>query len=252
MTEHIPYLSREGNPINFESKRFKFWLENVPPDIRRLEYDLWKRYRIIHHLGLYQHEHKKTAGRFMITPEYSPEQEKIDWQEFSRTFLTGEDRKKRFSEVVSQTRADLPKIFLVYNDKFPEERIDIIALTGSNAYGPRKENARFSDTDVRFLFDVPDDTLTAELMPNDAMKDLGRPYHIIGTGTTDVARGPHADIHWLLYPHYPLLNRLDDLQVKTIIGNLVQETRTRADVLRTRIAELEKFISDKRQGLIRG
>lgn len=247
-----PYIDKKGKEVDFESKRLKFWLETVPSDVRRVEYALWKRYRIFHHLNLYQFEQKRDIGRFAFRPPYTSEQEEIDWKDFSHSFLIGEDRKKRFNEIIYQTEMDLPKIFEAFGDRFPKEHIDIVALTGSTAYGPRKPEARFSDTDLRFLFDVPNDSMNVEVMPDLALKELGTPYHLIGTGTTDAARGPHADIHWLLYPHYPLQNRLDDARLKEIIARLVNETRSNSDILKSRIAELEKLISKKREGLIIG
>lgn len=43
----LPYLNKKQTPVNFERKRFEFWLENVPSDIRRWEYDLWKCYKVL-------------------------------------------------------------------------------------------------------------------------------------------------------------------------------------------------------------
>jgi len=246
-----PYISKENKEIDFESKRLQFWLETVPPDVRRIEYDLWKRYRTLHHLNLHQFEHKEKKGRFTVTPQYSPGQEEIDWKEFSHTFLTGEDRQKRFRDIIKQTETDLPKIFETLGDDL-QQNVLIVALTGSTAYGPRKLGSRFSDTDLRLLFDVADDSLNTEIMPNAALKELGTPYHIIGTGTTDTARGPHSDIHWLLYPHYPLQNHLSDTELKKIIANLVDETQAKSDTLKNRVTELEEIITEKRKGVIIG
>lgn len=146
-----PYFDKELHEIDFESRRFRFWLETVPPDIRRLEYELWRRYRILHHISLYQHEHREHKGRFKIKPPYTEEQEKIDWKTFSSTFLLGEERKKRFQEIVSQTENDLPRIMDFYGEKMPDDHVDIIALAGSAVYGPRELGARLSDIDLRFF-----------------------------------------------------------------------------------------------------
>jgi len=250
--KRISYLDKQGEVIDLESKRLKFWLETVPPDIRRIEYDLWKRYRLLHHLDFYQHAHKRAAGRFLVTPEYPKEQEEIDWKKFSQSFLMGKNRKERIQEIIHETKTDLPKIFEYYGDKIQKPRIDIIALSGSFAYGPRKKGSSFSDIDLRFLLHTPDSSLNIEMMPDTAIQEIGTPYHIIGTGTTDVARGSNSDIHWLLYPHYPIVNRVNDGKLKEIIVRLVQETQGKMGVLQQRLETLNDIIEERRKGIIIG
>lgn len=36
------YRNPEGEFIDFSKKRLQFWLETVPKDIRRIEYELWQ------------------------------------------------------------------------------------------------------------------------------------------------------------------------------------------------------------------
>ncbi len=246
------YLDKKLREIDFESQRFKFWMETVPADLRRLEYDLWKKYRILHHINLYQHGHKQRIGRFETKPPYTPEQEKVDWKAFSHTFLVGGDRKKRFQDIVSQTESDLSHILDVYSERIQDDHADIVALTGSAVYGPRELGAKFSDIDLRFLFDVPTDELNVEIFPEEAFKQLGKPYHILGTGTADVSRGQYSDIHWLLLPHYPIRNRLSDTRVKELIADLVKATKVRIDELKTRLKFLDKIITERRKGLVIG
>jgi len=34
------YFNKKGEEIDFSEKRLQFWLENIPPDVRRLQHDL--------------------------------------------------------------------------------------------------------------------------------------------------------------------------------------------------------------------
>lgn len=221
------------------SKRFKFWLETVPEDVRRLEYGLWKRRRKLLHANLF-HFQKQQEIKSRATPIYTREQERIDWQTFADSFLFGEERSTRFREAITTARKDIPKIRSLYIGDIPEERILAVALWGSSVYGPRKADAPLSDIDVAFLLDG---NSTYDIKPEKAMADLGKPYHVLATGTKDEFRGD-LDFHWLLLPHYLLHTKLSPEELKRMITSLVSETMLRKDDLarisQTLDSEMEK------------
>lgn len=241
-----PYLDNEGVEVDFEAKRLKFWLETVPEDIRRLEYELWRRKRILHHANLFRFRHKEKFGRFTIKPPYTETQEKIDWEEFARSFLMGNERKERFQEIVQTVEQDIPRFLELYKDQIPLDRVLLIALSGSSVYGPRRRDEYLSDLDIGFLLDSPQSELNFEIKHERAIADLGKPYQLLGTGYTDAARGD-LDIHWLIHPHYPLQNTIDDSRLKALISGIVGETRNRHAELEEEIADLEGAIQARRQ-----
>lgn len=248
MKEHIPYRSIKGENIDFERKRFRFWLETVPIDIRKMEYDLWREYRTLFQINKFQWENAQGAGRHRVIPSYPPGQKEIDWHTFSLSFLFGEDRKDRFREIIQEVKSDLPKIFYTFKE-IVEQDIDIAALSGSSVYGPRKVGEFLSDIDVCFLHNSKDKIKTLEIMADKSLKVLGKPYHLLTTGAEDETRGTHADIHWLLYPHVPLFNRLEDDKLKEIIKNLVDETHARMDQLDFKLHELRDTIDKQKEGI---
>src|SRR3989304_6471387 len=130
--EKRPYLDKQGNEVDFEAKRLKFWLETVPEDVRRLEYGLWRRKRLLFHSNLFRFDHKRNAGRFTTKPPYTHEQEHIDWQEFSNSFLMGQERRERFQEIIQEVERDLPEIIDRYIGSVPNDKILLVALSGSS------------------------------------------------------------------------------------------------------------------------
>ena len=150
--ETNPYVNAEGEAVDFEKKRLAFWLETVPKEIRRLEYDLWKAYRRFHHVRKYQFDNERKIGRSTLVPPVTDELDKQLWEEFSGSFLKGEERSHRFSEIMAKVQQDIPKVLnKVSNDT--REKIKLIALTGSSAYGPRREGEQLSDIDIHCLLD---------------------------------------------------------------------------------------------------
>ncbi len=245
------YLNQEGEPVDFEEKRFQFWFETVPKDLRRVEYDLWKKYRTLLHIRKYQAEHSTRHGRFRVVPEYTNEQEKIDWKEFANTFLTGESRKSRFREIVQNTQKDIPDILDMCKHVVPVERISLVAITGSCVFGPRAKDASLSDVDVRLLINDPTYVPKLGLSGNEinlALRKFGTPYHVVDTGISDASRGSFSDVHWLLQPHYPIRNMLEPAQLRAVLSSLVTETQSKIDVLRERVLELNQQIENYRQG----
>lgn len=81
-----PYRNEKGDTIDFEKKRLEFWLENVPSDIRRYEYDLWRRYRELFHVLQYEHKASIRSGR-MVNPTFTQEVSEESWKEFKDSFL---------------------------------------------------------------------------------------------------------------------------------------------------------------------
>lgn len=242
--EKIPYIDRSGKEVDFEAKRLKFWLETVPEDVRRIEYDLWKSRRVLLHADIYRSEHKRRFGRFTVKPGYDKEQEKIDWQAFAQSFLMGNERKERFLEIVAEAEKNVPK-FLERYSAIPRDKVLLIALAGSSVYGPRRAGEFRSDFDIDVLLDQEKPILNFHVTHDQARADFGQPYEITGTGITDSARG-NFTIHWLIYPHYPLVNHIDDGRLREIISDIVSDTRKREPELRKVISNFEAGIEERR------
>src|SRR3989344_7139177 len=104
--DKMPYFNSEGKIIDFGRKRFQFWLETVPHDIRRFEYELYKRRRKLFQAGLYRFDNKKEYGRFTWLPEFSEDLQDDAWENFRNSFLQGDDRQHRFAEIISGIETD--------------------------------------------------------------------------------------------------------------------------------------------------
>jgi hypothetical protein len=219
------YLNKKGEEIDFSKKRFQFWLETIPPDIRRLEHDLLKGQRELLHSNLYRFDNRRKVGRFTLIPGFTDDLREASWENFQDSFLWGEDRKKRFAEIIEQTQADLPKLLEKHSRIIPRNKIKLIALAGSSLYGPRREGERLSDVDLNFLIDEKTAKLNFQDLP-DIHKPEDVPYHLFGTGYGDEARGPRQ-IHWMLYPHFPIENNLSEEETNTIMSNLLAATEAR-------------------------
>lgn len=239
------YFNKKGEEIDFSEKRFQFWLENIPPDIRRLEHDLLKGQRELLLSNLYQHDNRRKVGRFLLIPGYSEEARGASWEEFQDSFLWGEERKERFAEIVEQARADLPSLIEKHKKIIPRNKIKLIALAGSSLYGPRKEGTRLSDVDVNFLLDERTARRNFDILP-DIHKPEEIPYHLFGTGFTDEARGQRR-IHWMLYPHFPLENNLDDEELKTIIADLLAGVESRRPQIMEYLRSIEPRLKEREE-----
>src|SRR3990167_8082247 len=173
--ETNPYVNAEGESVDFEKKRLAFWFETVPKEIRRLEYDLWKIYRRLHHISKYQFDNKKEIGRHHIIPSVDEKTDQELWEAFSGSFLHGEEKTQRFSEVVAKTKEDILTVLSRIPNR-AREKVKLVALTGSNVYGPRREGEQLSDIDVNCLLDEDSLSDNFEVLPK---VDKERPYHII-------------------------------------------------------------------------
>jgi len=244
-TESIPYIDSDSKIADFEKKRLAFWLDTVPSDVRRLEYELWKGYRSLHHLGVRQFDtREKIGGRHVLLKPFTEQDKKDSWQEFQESFLHGEDRRIRFQEILEQAKLDIPTIL----DRLPQEvrdKVRIIAITGSSAYGPRRAGERLSDIDINILIDTEDGLLNFEQRPSVEDKT---PYHIVVTGYGDSARLDREMIHWLLYPHVPISNAYGTRELLDIINNLVVATIPRAEEIKKKISELDQQFRVRAQG----
>lgn len=239
------YVNKEGKEIDFNEKRFQFWMENIPPDIRRLEHDLLKGQRELLLSDLYRHDNRHRAGRFVLIPGYSEEMREASWEEFQESFLLGEERKERFTKIVEQTRADLPALLEKNKSVIPKSRIKLIALAGSALYGPRKEGERLSDIDLNFLLDEKTPKRNFDILP-DIHKPEETPYHLFGTGYTDKARGQRR-IHWMLYPHFPLENHLEEDELKTIVADLLTGVEARKPQLTEYLQSIERRLKEREE-----
>lgn len=243
--EKNPYLDREGNEIDFDKKRLKFWLETVPSDLRRLEYEFYKRNRQFINADLYRFENKEEHGRFTIVPGFTDDLNDEALEEFRNSFLKGEERKERFSEIVESTQRDLPMLLEKNADVIPEDKIRLIALGGSSFLGPRKSGKKLSDIDINFLIDQEDDRLNFDVLPDAEAPPEAIPYHIFGTGYSDEARGKGRQLHWLLYPHFPIDNKISDEELKDIIEQLIISTEQRKDKILESIKNLDVILKEK-------
>lgn len=242
-------MNKNLDPVDFERKRFEFWLEKVPPDIRRWEYDLWKRYKILAQIGYRTYLHMKDKGRAVPMPGFTSEIQEKDWLEFSNTFLTGHERATRFQELLQQVGRDWEKMPEDYSIDVKSDDIGIVALEGSGFYGPRKANTPFSDIDVKILLKTSDGSRNFEIMPS--VKNSDKPYyHIIGTGKTDEGRFYREDIHWLLYPHFPIINTFNKSELDKIISDLVVSTHQRKEMIEDKISTLNGRIEKRREEFI--
>ena len=157
----------------------------------------------------------------------------------------GQERRERFLEIARDAERDLPDIISKYLGSISGDKILLAALSGSSVYGPRRPGQRLSDVDIGFLLDSDNPSLNFEVKHEQTMADFGTPYGIVGTGYTDKARG-NLDIHWLIFPHYPLRNSVDDKRLKMIIAGITTDTALRRDELETEIIELDMAIAARR------
>jgi hypothetical protein len=242
------YINKKGQEIDFNEKRFQFWLESIPPDIRRLEHDLLKGQRELLHSNLYRFDNRRKVGRFTVIPGFTEDVREAFWEDFQASFLWGEERKKRFSEIIEKARVDLPELLEKHSKIIPRDKIKLIALGGSSLYGPRQEKQRLSDVDLNFLIDERTDKLNFQVLP-DIHKPDETPYHLFGTGYGDEARGPRQ-LHWLLYPHYPLENNLGEEEIATITSDLLASTETRKPKILEYMQGLEGRLKEKSEAQI--
>lgn len=173
------YFNKRGEEINFSEKRFQFWLENIPEDIRRLEHDLLKGQRELLHSNLHGFDNRKKVGRFTLIPGFSEDVREASWEQFQKSFLWGEERKERFAKIIEQTRVDLPILLEKHSKIIPADKIKLVALGGSSLYGPRQEGQRLSDVDLNFLIDEENSRLNFQVYP-DVRKTEETPYHPLG------------------------------------------------------------------------
>jgi hypothetical protein len=237
------YFNKKGEEIDFNEKRFQFWLESIPPDMRRLEHDLLKGQRELLHSNLYRFDNKRKVGRFTFIPGFTDDVREASWEDFQSSFLWGEERKERFAKIVERTRTDLPSLIEKYSKIIPQDKIRLVALGGSSLYGPRQEKQRLSDVDLNFLIDEKTDKLNFQVYP-DIHKPEETPYHLFGTGSDDEARG-QRQIHWLLYPHFPIENNMSEGELKTTISNLLTATETRKPKITSYMESIDRRIKER-------
>jgi hypothetical protein len=249
--ETMPYLNTEGNPIDFNKKRLEFWLETIPPDLRRLEYELYKRNRRLINANVYKLGHKQQHGRFTLMPAFGEELDYNAWEKFQDSFLKGDERKERFSEILESAKRDVPSLVQEHAETIPENKIKLVALGGSSFIGPRREGEFLSDIDLNFLLDQENNKYNFDILPTGKDKEK-TPYHLFGTGYGDEARGEKRELHWLLYPHFPIQNSLPDDELRSIIERLVESTEERKDGIIESIEKTDKLLKEKSEDEIIG
>ncbi len=237
----------ESYPDELDAKRLRTWLETVPPEIRRLEYDFYKARRHFLHARKNDFENKQRVGKFTRYPAFTKEQQDDDWEMFQESFLRGGERKERFSEIIKMVKKDLPELLLSIPSEV-KEKIQLIALTGSSIVGPRKSGQFLSDFDINFLIKNAGAEENFEVFP--PVKESGVPYHLRGTGYADESRGKDYNIHWLLLPYFPIESSIPKEELKTITQNLVGSTLQRLDDIRLFITNMEKNLESKRESRI--
>ncbi|MFA4817490.1 MAG: hypothetical protein WC608_02050 [Parcubacteria group bacterium] len=250
-TEEIPYLNAEENNINFEKKRFEFWLETVPADIRRLEFDLFIRQRKLFHADIYRNSKREKNGRFTLIPKFTEDVDRSMWEAYKESFLRYPEGMSRLEKILEKVRQDIPGIIKEHSNEIQAEKIQLIALGGSGFYGPRRAGEFLSDIDLNFLINEETSQLNFEQLPDASSSDEFQ-YHIRATGKADEARGENYDIHWLLYPHFPIKNEISDKDLKIIIQELIEDTRKRRQELLNKIDVLNNLLKEKAESLIIG
>lgn len=248
--EHIPYQNFEGERMDFVTKRLEFWQETVPKDIRRWEYELWRRRRILVHSDFFAQSQEHKTLRPLQTAAFTDDIQNEYWRQFQESFLKGHERQQRFQEILSQIELDHDYLFSRIPQGVDKEKIRMIALTGSSIYGPRRKGEYMSDIDVNFLLDQNDDLMNFDIYPTIKEKDR-EPYHLFGTGFTDQSRGSR-DIHWLLYPHYPIKNTIPDDELRGIIDQLAVDTQLRKPDIEAEIQRLNILIENEAKENPRG
>jgi len=248
---NFEYKNKRGENVDFEKKRFQFWLETVPEDIRRLEYELSKRYRNLLHANLYKIDNKQEHGRFLLFPGFDEAAEKNTWGEFKKSFLSGSERIDTLNSIISSVKENISEIILKAGISIDDESVKLIALGGSSFYGPRRSGERLSDVDIYILLDKKDSDNNFEVFPKTSDAETEVPYHIIGTGSNDESRGEKRQIHWLLYPHLPIVNRIENVELKSIISNIIEDTRKRESEIRKSIDDMDVALERLRVAEIR-
>jgi hypothetical protein len=244
------YFNKTGEEIDFSEKRFQFWMESIPPDLRRLEHDLLKGQRELLNSTLYRHDNTKKVGRFTVLPAFTDEIREASWEDFQDSFLWGEERKERFAQIIEQARIDLPELMEKHSKIIPKDKIKLIALGGSSIYGPRQEGERLSDVDLNFLIDEKTDKLNFQSLP-DIHKPDEIPYHLFGTGYGDKARG-NRRMHWMLCPHFPLENNLSQEELEKIISNLLTATEKRKLEIQKYMGSIDSRLKERGEAEIQG
>jgi len=246
---HMPYENNEGEEIDLSEKRLAFWMETVPKEIRRYEYELWKRYRTIFMANQHRSKAVRAWGRTDFVLPYSRETEKKNWKTFRDSFLFGEERKERFDKIVNvaeeYSRQFISRVSEQTGENF-EDEVLLTAIGGSSFYGPRKEGEELSDIDLYFLINDQGTESSFERLPQ-VTDDPA--FHIMGTGYKDESRLGREEIHWLLYPHYPLANKLSDDKLKKVIKAIVESTFQRQAEIQAEINNLDQIIDKIRVGL---
>jgi hypothetical protein len=245
---HIPYLDKEGREIDWESQRLRYWMETVPKEVRRLEYDLWKKYKQVFLINVRMRQNVQQIGRFKFFPSYEPGDTEADWKEFQDSFLHGRERKDRFAEILEHAHAKSAEFARQMEESSPissPSDVLLTALTSSAVYGPRKKGTFLSDIDVNFLLKDPTDELNFEVMPRE--KD-DPAYHLVGTGYTDASRLDREQIHWLLYPHYPIENHVPDNQLREVVAAMADSTLRRRPEIEEEMSRIDQDIEDMKKG----
>ncbi|MEI7890866.1 MAG: hypothetical protein WCI36_02760 [bacterium] len=242
----MAYVDSHGESVDFEKKRFKFWLENVPKKIRRMEYELSVLYRRLLNANLYKFDNKEKHGRFLVLPAFNEEAEKLMWDQFVGSFLRGKDRIIAFDSIANKVRENISVIMSEADMSIVDEKIKIIAIGGSSFYGPRKLGERLSDIDIHILLDDDTDFSNFEIFPKTKESEIINPYHIIGTGKTDQSRGKNRQIHWLLYPHFPVLNKMNSDELSSVIADLSNSTIKREGEIINTIDKMRKRLDELR------
>lgn len=243
---HIPYENSEGTEINLSEKRMAFWTETVPEEIRRYEYELWKRYRDIFLIKQHRQKAAQISVRTDFVEPYTDEVQDKSWDKFRSSFLFGEKRKEKFNRIVDissdYSKKFINKISEQTGEDF-ESEILLTAIGGSSFYGPRKDGEELSDIDLYYLVNDQGTESNFEILPQRFNKPE---VHIIGTGYQDGSRLEREQIHWLLYPHYPLTNKLSNDKLKEVIQSMVESTTKRKGEIEAEIDRLDKRIDGMR------
>lgn len=221
-----------------------FWLANVPKKLRRLEYEVWKREKKLVQARYYRFsKQRELAPKLGLMQPFNESAEEKAWENFTESFVAIPERKSELKNIVRECLHDLPSLKRKVKTRLPKDiGIDLIALTGSSVYGPRKKDSELFDRDINFLLNVGGSTHNLNIMPSNTEPH----YQFIATGFEDDGRLKNHLFHWLLEPLLILESKISEQTLKDMVSKLVRQTLKRKGEINKEIENLEDQLNSFR------
>lgn len=222
-----------------------FWFENVPKELRRLEYEVWKREKKLVQARYYRlSKQRELAPKLGLMQPFNKSGEEKAWENFTESFVATPERKTELNNIVRECLHDLPSLKRKVKARLPKEiGINLIALTGSSVYGPRKKDSELFDRDINFLLKVVGSTHNLNIMPSNTEPH----YQFIATGFEDGGRLKNQLFHWLLEPFLILESKISVQTLKDTVRELVRQTLKRENEINKEIENLEDRLNSFRK-----